>query len=46
MNIQKSATFARKLSNINTLKIKNIENLKTIVIILVKTEIQQIAYVI
>ena len=46
MNRQKSATFANKNPNINTLSIKLIIRLKTIVIILVNTELLYIAYVI
>ena len=46
MNRQKSVTFANKNPNINTLSIKLIIKLKTIVIILVNTELLYIAYVI
>ena len=46
MKRQKSATFANESSNISTLMIKTIVKFKTIVIVLVNTEVLHIAYVI
>ena len=46
MKRQKSATYAKRILRINKLMIKIIVKLKTIVIILVNTELLGIAYVI
>ena len=45
-DLPKNAAFAKKNSNINTLMIKIIITLKTIVFILVNTEVSNVAYLI